>query len=759
MLRRLNILNWPIRIKLISTFLVAILIPIFVLAVPAVNDRVNALRDENRTRLETLGPYEIARVEQLTQVLRNDSTAILSQQTVYTQIEQYLYKSQTVMSDAERDRNNRLVQNQIIRLLEESSMLSRLRVFGSEGNLLIDAVQQGDTISLEYDQLNGPSTPADPVIYNEQVEEATAITAVYRGADGSPSMDVIFSFSPNQVTSSGERLFLGYVVLTYNVTISAEGTSLPDLYTVLSDFPQGKHETYVFLLDEQGQLISPGPENELWIPSEASPGFQTARQGDTGVTTYHSPLLDTEVMGYTARITMAGESPMYFLVETPIEEIDEQAFEDVLATFVPLVAGALGFGLLLTAFGSWMIARPIVRLARTARQVTIGSTDVPLTMMARRDEIGILNNSLLDMATQLLTSINELETRVEDRTHNLETTLEIGQILTSIRDLDLLLEEVVNLILSRFDKIYHAQVFLIDERTNLARLRASTGVAGRQLLQRAHALEVGSQSVIGSVTASGHAVVALDTSSNPLHKRNEFLPDTRAEMALPLRIENRIIGALDLQSKLPDAFDEQDVDLFQGMADQITIAIESAMLFQESTNRLQEIENLNRMLTHAAWEETTRERGQNRLVASSGQTQDDTGWSALQRKAVETRQITHHVEGSMVTFAVPVLLRGEVLGAVEWQVPETRYTQNVRQTALELTTRLALTADNIRLFQQGQRVALRELRVNEISGKLLGTTDIDQILQTAVRELGLALRTPQAAIQLVLPSDNGTSDE
>jgi GAF domain-containing protein/HAMP domain-containing protein len=421
--------------------------------------------------------------------------------------------------------------------------------------------------------------------------------------------------------------------------------------------------------------------------------------------------------------------------------------------------GALAVSTVSVGLATMLIARPIAQLTDAARQIATGNVNIRLPLQTRRDEIGMLNNTLSEMADQLLSAIRELEQRVAERTRNLETTLEIGRVLTNIRDLDTLLEEVVNLIRDQFDTVYHAQVFLIDHETDRATLRASTGTAGRQLLQRGHYLEVGSQSVIGSVTATGHAVVALDTSNNPIHRRNEFLPDTRAEMALPLRVGPRIIGALDLQSTEPDAFSEQDVELFQGMADQITIAIQNAMLFAESIERLQEIERLNRSLTETAWREIERRRGSESFSAVAGEAPVVQGeWSELQREAVRTRQIAERVEDETVTFAVPILLRDQVLGAVEWQIPRVRYTHNTRQIALELTTRLGLTAENIRLFEQSRQAVQRELMVNQISSRLMGTTDIDQILQTAVRELGTALHLPRTAIRLQPPQDAAATE-
>ncbi|MBN1564684.1 MAG: GAF domain-containing protein [Anaerolineae bacterium] len=534
---------------------------------------------------------------------------------------------------------------------------------------------------------------------------------------------------------------------------------LAEMVTLLQDVPPAENPTYTFVLDENGNLIDPSAEGDTVQNAADSRGFKMAQHGQAGVGQYYSPLLQTDVMGYYLKKMLLDGSAITLLIETPMSDVRSEAMEQGVFTFLLIGASMLLMGVITTALTTWLIARPISLLTESARQLATGNVNVRVPLQTRRDEIGILNNTLSEVGDQLLSAISELEQRVAERTRNLETTLEIGRVLTNIRDLDMLLEEVVNLIRDQFDVIYHAQVFLIDDETDRAVLRASTGPAGRQLLQRGHYLEVGSQSVLGSVTATGHAVVALDTSHNPIHRRNEFLPDTRAEMALPLRIGARIIGALDLQSTEPDAFSDQDVDLFQGMADQISIAIQNAMLFAESIDRLQEIERLNRSLTETVWSEIEHRRGAEALSAVSGPAPVVAGeWSDLQREAMRTQQIAERIEGDTVTFAVPILLREQVLGAVEWQVPEARYTRDARQTALELTTRLGLTAENIRLFEQSRQAAQRELLVNQISSKLIGSTNIDQILQTAVRELGEALRLPRTAIRLHPPGESADDE-
>ena len=79
-------------------------------------------------------------------------------------------------------------------------------------------------------------------------------------------------------------------------------------------------------------------------------------------------------------------------------------------------------------------------------------------------------------------------------------------------------------------------------------LVASTGEIGKRLLERGHQLSVGSQSVIGQVVLRGAAVLVSDTEHDPVYYHNELLPDTRAELALPIRDGNQTIGALDIQS-------------------------------------------------------------------------------------------------------------------------------------------------------------------------------------------------------------------
>ena len=751
-LRRLNFMNWPISSKLTAIFLLAVLLPALLIVVPFSAQRRNAmLREQNEVRLETLGPSEVAQIRLALISLTNGIERLVLDPVDYDQLERYFYLARwSSLSEDVQQELRHFINGKIKQYMANAPSLSRVRLYDIEGNLLLDAVIDGGQVSTRYAEAQAEPetdrTPANALMESGEVGLRTTITNIYADRSGNPSLDVVYTLRPPW-DPAGAASIVGQMVFTQNLLLADEDLLLPNLYALLRNFPQSEQATHIFLLDDRGQLIMPDADHALLYDASRSAGFRRAQSGETRVSTYRSALLHTDVMGFHTAVAFPDGPRFTFLVETPLDEIDREAIEEGFIALLWIGMGTLVLGLISIALGTLLIARPIARLTEATRQAA-GGSNIQLPRFTRRDEIGVLSQSFGDMADQLLSAIHELETRVAERTHNLEAMLEVSRVLATIRDLDTLLEEVVSLIRDQFAPVYHAQVFLIDAPTNRAVLRASTGQAGRLLLQRGHYLDIGSQSVIGSVTATGHAVVALDTSKNPVHRRNEFLPDTRAEMALPLRIGKRIIGALDLQSTQPNAFSEQEIELFQGMADQISVAIENTALFDESLVRLVEIERLNRSLTEAAWREVGERRGPASTGASAGQTTPAVSWSALQLEAMHTRQIAERDDGDRITLAVPVLLREQVMGAVEWQVPQANYTPNTRQTALDLSDRLALAAENIRLFEQSLQAVQREQMVNQISSKLIGTTDIDLILQTAVRELGLALRASQMMIQL-----------
>jgi signal transduction histidine kinase len=176
---------------------------------------------------------------------------------------------------------------------------------------------------------------------------------------------------------------------------------------------------------------------------------------------------------------------------------------------------------------------------------------------------------------------NERMLSMLERRHKLlEIAARVGQAVTSILDLDELLEYTVNIICKEFD-LYYSGVFLVSEDEQWAVLRAGYGGAGRAMLEEQFRLAVDEKSMIGQAVRQQKAQIALDVEGESSHFRNSHLPATRSEMALPLIVKSHPLGALTVQSARLNAFTEEDVTSLQTMADQVAIAINNAQLMSK----------------------------------------------------------------------------------------------------------------------------------------------------------------------------------
>ncbi len=175
----------------------------------------------------------------------------------------------------------------------------------------------------------------------------------------------------------------------------------------------------------------------------------------------------------------------------------------------------------------------------------------------------------------------------------------VSRSITSILDPDMLLQRTVDIICIAFG-FYYAGVFLLDETGEWAVLRAGRGEAGEAMVAAGHKLQVGGQSMIGAATGRNKAMIALDVGDEPAHFKNQYLPLTCSEMALPLSVGDKVIGALTVQSVEEATFTEDDITVLQGMADQLAVAIQNARLYSENTRLLAQATRRARLLMAAA---------------------------------------------------------------------------------------------------------------------------------------------------------------
>ena len=210
-----------------------------------------------------------------------------------------------------------------------------------------------------------------------------------------------------------------------------------------------------------------------------------------------------------------------------------------------------------------------------------------LTAIASQASISFQNANLFQETSRRneeLASLNEY----------LETAAEVGRLVTSTLDQAVLFERTVDLIRGSFG-FYYASIFTIDDTGFNAVLREGTGEAGEKMKQAGHALAVGSRSIIGQVTATGKTIIVNNTAVDPLHRPNPFLPNTRAEAGIPLKIGDRVTGAIDLQSNEIEAFKQEDIAVLEILADQVAVALENARSYDLAQRAMEEMRETDRI--------------------------------------------------------------------------------------------------------------------------------------------------------------------
>ncbi len=246
----------------------------------------------------------------------------------------------------------------------------------------------------------------------------------------------------------------------------------------------------------------------------------------------------------------------------------------------------LGFGLAVLVVLIWLSNREMARALSMERGIS--------------DQLQVQSRELEELVSQ--------RTRVlERRALQLQTTTDIAKLTTELPEPEMLMSQAIELIRARFG-FYHASIFIMDETGNWADLVASTGEAGRKMIARHHRLALGSASIIGWVSANRLPRVALDVEQDPFHFKNPLLPETQSELAVPMLVGQRLLGALDVQSTEPHAFAEDDVRTLEAIASEVAIAIDSARTQRAMQEQLDRIERSDRIETQAAWGRIARSR-------------------------------------------------------------------------------------------------------------------------------------------------------
>lgn len=346
--------------------------------------------------------------------------------------------------------------------------------------------------------------------------------------------------------------------------------------------------------------------------------------------------------------------------------------------------------------------------------------------------------------------IKERTEILDKRTSQLQAVADVGKSITSYRNLSELLQQACILIHENFG-YYHVGIFLLDERKEYAILAATNSEGGRRMLEKGHQLKVGETGIVGYVSESLQARIALDVGGDAVFFNNPDLPNTRSEMSLPLVASGQILGVLDVQSTEPRAFVEDDIATLQILAEQLAVAIQNANLFSETAKALESTRATYGQLSREAWNKMLRSQSKIGFIATppaTVQVQSETLETNISR-AIETGDLILGADG--LTISVPVKIRGQVIGAIRLKKSEIAeaWTQDETNLAISLSDQLSGALESARLYRESQQRAMRESLVSDISARINASATRDAIIRETVQELGQSIANTSVTFQLL----------
>lgn len=278
--------------------------------------------------------------------------------------------------------------------------------------------------------------------------------------------------------------------------------------------------------------------------------------------------------------------------------VDEQV-EKAQLIFIVVFSAMVLVAIVVIILLSRAITRPILALTKGAEVVGKGELDYSIKLETG-DEIQQLAEQFNAMTRALKESYTDLERKIEERTkqerlraEQLRTINEISRKISSVVKLDELLPYVGNLLRETFN--YHnVNIFLLEPDSGKLVLKALCLGGQKTMIPVEVPLEVGESSIVGWVAQTGEPILANDISEEPQYKAVEALRDIKSELAVPVKLGDRVLGVLDIESTELDAFGEADLFTAQTLADQLAIAIENARLYDE-TRQIAVMEERNRM--------------------------------------------------------------------------------------------------------------------------------------------------------------------
>ncbi len=446
---------------------------------------------------------------------------------------------------------------------------------------------------------------------------------------------------------------------------------------------------------------------------------------------------------------VATGTAVYFalLQTTLIAMVENGIIQPVNAQFSPIA------NIFVLAVGFLLISSTINLASRSIQNLDKQNREDEQKLTNSNQELTNLTDNLEKRIDDRTKELENANLRIEKRARQFQTISQVTRAIISTQNLQDLLPQIAQVISQQFD-YYHIGIFLIDPNRDYAVLSASNSEGGERMLERSHKLRIGQTGIVGNVAKTGKVRIALDTGADAIYFNNPDLPETRSEMALPLFQSNdEIIGVLDIQSTVPNAFYQEDIEILTTLADQVSVAIANARLYEDTQKALIEAEMVYRQELKTGWEKFSRSQklaGIRRRGMKSSFLANPLELPGAKEATQSGDVYQERTESTGVSqITMPVKLRGEAVGLLNLKANNNReWSADEMDIINAIVERAALAIENARLLDESRKIAERERAISDISAKIGKGTEIETILKTAVRELGSQISGAQVTVEI-----------
>ncbi|MBK8903374.1 MAG: GAF domain-containing protein [Anaerolineaceae bacterium] len=352
-------------------------------------------------------------------------------------------------------------------------------------------------------------------------------------------------------------------------------------------------------------------------------------------------------------------------------------------------------------------------------------------------------------ANQDVTDRREAQATIARRATELETVANVSAVAATILEPEELLQQVVELTKERFD-LYHAHIYLLDKDLGQLTLSNGAGDVGQKMVAEGRQIALDrKKSLVARAARDKQGVVINDVQAEPGFLPHPLLPDTRAEMAVPLIARDEVLGVLDVQAGTVNRFMEEDINIFTVLAAQVAIALQNARSLNQSEKAVKELQELSRRLTHEGWQQYFTTQRKDRLAFSYDRQQ-----KALVPEAGPEPTVFPE-DARLVTQSLQI--QGASVGQLRLEIPD-EYGEDEEELLTAVTERLSAHLENLRLAETSEKDrAAAEKRsqemsvINNIVTQISTSLDLQHSLQIVVDELVTAVHVDQVRVALIQP--------